>query len=78
MEDNKPTIEKIITTMKKNSRKNDIKLISKAYEFAKMMERTSTWCRGPFRIITLSLSTYLNAKPRAKQRRKPLSMIILQ
>ena len=35
MEDNKPTIEKIITTMKKNSRKNDIKLISKAYEFAK-------------------------------------------
>lgn len=41
MEDNKPTIEKIITTMKKNSRKNDIKLISKAYEFAKISTKTN-------------------------------------
>ncbi len=28
-----------------------------------MMERTSTWCRGPFRIITLSLSINQQRKP---------------
>mgnify|MGYP001048458716 FL=1 len=35
MNEDGATIEKIVTTMKKNNRKNDTKLIIKAYEFAK-------------------------------------------